>query len=893
MATETVIVDFNFGQSFSRLATIKKQINDLNKDTKALAETTDTFGDVTEEAAQAIVINEASIRALGVEQRNLKKAVDDTTSSQDAATGSIVANRAELSRLKAEYIKLAKPTQEQAKRIKELNDRLKEQEKDIGVTSRNVGNYSESITDAAQKSGLFSRELNVLKSIQGSLSALIPKTTTATKAQTVATTAGAKATTIATGALKLFKIALASTGIGLLIIALGSLITFLTQSQRGMDKVRVAIDAISTAVKVVVDRIILFGEGLALIASGEVSKGLDQISESFKGIGEEIKEETKESIELTKASQDLRDAEIELIEVNAERKNQIAELRIEARKETNDLETRKKALQGAIDLEQQILEDELKIASERARISQERLDQGETTADEQRENAEVQADLFRLEETTRKRLLTLTAEQATLINKTASEQAKGTSDVIAQEKLLAELREQFLTDEQISIDTIIERAQAFRDAGGEEIDIQRFIAQEFASLEEEKSSKLLEELQKRTQALGQSAATEILLLQSKFNQEILAAQGNSEEIIRIEEEKNQAVLEKTRELLEGQLQILQAQFEQLTADAEGGLLLDSILSDEGVATLENNIAQLLVGLDEVDIKLQEITTDAETGEPFNLLEKIGIDEDKFEFGIDIAQQGLASLGELFASLSRNRIQALEEEKDKALKGAEGNAKAQEKIETDFNKKIEAEKRKAFEQQKKIQIAQATIQTLTGIITAVNTGMQAGFPAGPILAAVLAAFVAATGAIQIAGIKSQTFEKGGVVDVGGKDHSQGGTNYVGEDGNSFNVQRGERMYVLNRGASQAIRGLSDLNMAHGGRSFFSGPTSFGQTGGEIAAADGGFSTRQLASSIEDRLGLTEALAEAISDIPLEVSVVEIERVTEERNNSVDVSELSSS
>lgn len=78
-----------------------------------------------------------------------------------------------------------------------------------------------------------------------------------------------------------------------------------------------------------------------------------------------------------------------------------------------------------------------------------------------------------------------------------------------------------------------------------------------------------------------------------------------------------------------------------------------------------------------------------------------------------------------------------------------------------NGKITEEQgKKEFEQSKKLQIATAIINGLAGVATAVSTAMSLGPIAGPIVAAANSALVISTTAMQIAKIKSTTFDGGG-------------------------------------------------------------------------------------------------------------------------------------
>ena len=84
-----------------------------------------------------------------------------------------------------------------------------------------------------------------------------------------------------------------------------------------------------------------------------------------------------------------------------------------------------------------------------------------------------------------------------------------------------------------------------------------------------------------------------------------------------------------------------------------------------------------------------------------------------------------------------------------------------------NGKITEEQgKKEFENTKKLQIAAAIVNGLAGVAMAVSTAMSLGPIAGPIMAAVNSALVITTTAMQIAKIKSTSFDGGGSSSVGG-------------------------------------------------------------------------------------------------------------------------------
>lgn len=118
------------------------------------------------------------------------------------------------------------------------------------------------------------------------------------------------------------------------------------------------------------------------------------------------------------------------------------------------------------------------------------------------------------------------------------------------------------------------------------------------------------------------------------------------------------------------------------------------------------------------------------------------------------------------------------------------------------------------------LAQATINTYLGASKAIAQGGVWGVAQ--------AAIVIAAGLKQVASIakvkedvpKTNTsvrkYAKGG--QIFGPSHSQGGVTFVGSNGQRFEAEGGENMYILNRKASSAINALSALNMQYGGRSF---------------------------------------------------------------------------
>ena len=204
----------------------------------------------------------ATIKALTKEQKSLENSIEKTAASFQAEEGSIAKNRAELSRLNAEYIKLGNPTKEQTKKIKDLTDRLKEQESAIGNNSRNVGNYKEAIQEIANSTGIFGAQLS---QAQNSFKGLSSGLGTAAKG------------------FGTLKGAIAATGIGLLIIALTSLIQYFTSTDTGATQLAGIMGGLGAVVRKVTGFFAGLGKGIIDLVTGAKS-----LSETFKGLGDAI-----------------------------------------------------------------------------------------------------------------------------------------------------------------------------------------------------------------------------------------------------------------------------------------------------------------------------------------------------------------------------------------------------------------------------------------------------------------------------------------------------------------------------------------------------------------------------------------------------------------------------
>ena len=132
-----------------------------------------------------------------------------------------------------------------------------------------------------------------------------------------------------------------------------------------------------------------------------------------------------------------------------------------------------------------------------------------------------------------------------------------------------------------------------------------------------------------------------------------------------------------------------------------------------------------------------------------------------------------------------------------------------------------------------------------------------------------------------------YAKGG--QIYGPSHAAGGVTFTGSNGQQFEAEGGENMYILNRRASGAINALSALNMEYGGRSFGSSGVYRYANGGKIDV--GGGASMQLPSNFSlsnDSLRkLAAIMYDSVASVPApRVAVTDIDE-GQQQYNSVQV------
>ncbi len=534
-----------------------------------------------EQGSQQFIKNASDLRVLKTQVREQRRSQDNLNKANQANTGSIKEQRARIALLQNQYINLSKAERENKKvggalqkEIHRINEELKTQEKQIGITGRNVGNYEQSIMNAADALGPFGKHINV---VAGG----IKKSIIVLKGFNLS--------------LKSMKASLISTGIGALVVALGTLITFLTSTKRGMEATNrglaflgaafdVLKDAVSTfgeevfaalsnpkklmadltdvimgRIKILIKGFGFLGDALSSLFTGEfgkakeaVKKSSDELSklvptmiktqEETQGLRDKFSELVKEMIAEGEAAlklegrlQKLRDAERELQIQQANRRTEINLLRQVVKDETKTFEERQEALNKAREIQKVLSDEELRVAKERVDIITKQLALGENLEEDEQKLADAKTALAEVEVERSKRNIKFITEQ------------------------------NLLNNQQI---TIITKLEATRRKG---LQAATKLEKEFlAEIEKTRIKGIEDDLQRSLAALDFKHDQEIQKITDKFNK---IAKLDEAELARLDELENLKLTKKNQKELE-ELEKLKAKREaQIAAEDEFNQLI--------------------------------------------------------------------------------------------------------------------------------------------------------------------------------------------------------------------------------------------------------------------------------------------------------------------------------
>lgn len=718
----------------------------------------------------------------------------------------------------ANSVQAEKLTKQSAK----LRNRLKELEKGVGDNTRNVGNYSEGFSEAINQTGLFGQAQQkvtvalqlfapVAKAVKSEVSGISGSFRKAKKASvnfSRTQKAVAVSTNLTSAALRILKVALIATGIGAIVVLLGSLIAYFSKTQKGVDFVSKAMASLGAVADVLIDRLSKVFGGLVKIFTGDFKGGFNDLTEAASGLGDELARETREAYNLEAALQAVKDKEIGLIGIQAERKKKIEELRILAKDEQKDLNERANLLQQAGDLEEKILADKIEIAKEEARISQAKLDQGESLRDDIKANAEAQAQVSQLETESLKLRRSIVTEQQSLLKRARAEEEAAYKARMSEAQKVTDAA---IKESEIRLKIFIKENEGLADSLEESLSFQKQIRDERLGI-------LERELQagKKTQA---EYELETLQIKNEFlekQKDLTVEYANEELQIYIENHKSRI---EAGELLTQQLvdqeKIRLDLIAQQQRDFQEERFEQGLISERDYNKAINQInEENRQSKEEQQIELKEQEAEAKAIDIENQRE---LDSENLQYDLDLQLQ--------YLNETKERELAIAEEKGADITKIEAKFAEQKK---QIEETVQANKNDLASQTfgnlasilgkeskagKAAAIAQTTIDTYQAATASYKA--LAGIPVvGPALGAVAAGAAVVSGLANVRkivstkGPKIPKAEKGALFKIGGNRHYAGGTKFRGEDGTEFEAEKDELIGVMNRRAASAFAAFND-------------------------------------------------------------------------------------
>jgi hypothetical protein len=406
---------------------------------------------------------------------------------------------------------------------------------------------------------------------------------------------------------------------------------------------------------------------------------------------------------------------------------------------------------------------------------------------------------------------------------------------------------------------------------------------ELEGLDEEELKKL-EEMQKIRDELNtrdQEAENKLALMRlARQAREIEGVENKTAKLIELEELRAKQLLDNDK-LIESERQLIVATSEeaisQIKADAA------TLRQEEERAALNQSLVdykEYVQGLvnEEKEKLLQGLITQEEYDEELQNLQLAALETElaiKQSFG----DQDIALSGRIMDAKIANEKHETEEKKKLEQQKVDAVQSTLGQVAGLFNKNSIAFKALAS--------AQALIQTYQSA-QAVFTGMTSTIP-GPVgialgIAGAAAAIISGIARVnQINSVKTPKLAQGGIIDIAGKTHGHGGEDVAIGGKVVANVEGGEKMAIIKRGADIGLlRHLSTINRLAGGRDFFNDRTP------RYVNADGGMIARGASNPISGFQNLS--LTENLKNLRIYTRLTDLERVQGESLSADFTSEL---
>ncbi len=845
-------------QEIEKLRKVKKLSNEERK--QQLIETKSALKAKRKEERLGMQMVEAHTQK---EQKNITIA-RQTKGSIDQISAALAQNRALYRSLTPEQRENSKIGKELLKVIEQQDAEYKKLNKQMGVNQVEVGNYKEEMKKAINESFNLQNAATSLLGPLGSFAPLVMVNVKALKAYALGNKLVRGATNGTSKALKLFRLALISTGVGAIVVLIGTLVTAfmgvksaMGRSNKTANKVKRIFagitgifnaimkaveplgkylinglaDGFETVGKIADKTMKLLSKGLSFIGWESGAKSVDKFNNS-------IKQGVKEAQDLTDAQNKLEEAERNAEKTKLDYQKSAEKFRQIRDDENLSINERIKANESLGNVLKEQLNEELKIAQLALKTANLRIQSEGKTQDALDQQAEAMTRISDIQER-------ITGQESEQLTNRVSLQKEAIAN--AQKRIDAELKASktridiYIAENKDKARTLDGLMKYEEVVFGKKLDLLKDELKHKKKTQEEYELELLnlkrDFSQRQAEIVSEHASKELDIYIAKNKSQIDREVALTSDLVKAEEDRLQTIYDKKVAILDQQkgyleehnlwdlekqqeytLQKLQLQEEHLTA----------------VNEVKNNFKQQEKEQEQIDYENEKETKQIQAED--ELLSLVEQSEAKHQIKLD--------------ELERKRLAEVENAKKTGADVSKIDAKYKalsKKAEQEHSKEVKELKMKEFEFKMNIAsqtfgnlvtllgkeseagraaaIAQATIDTYKAATSAYSA--MAGIPVvGPALGAVAAAAAVASGLKTVQQITSTKkpdipkAEHGAVFPIGGNRHSAGGTKFYGEDGTAFEAERDEVLIVLNRAASSAFAGLSELNQRHGGNAFTS-------------------------------------------------------------------------
>lgn len=769
-------------------------------------------------------------------------------------------------------------------KINENNAYLQENGSAMDKLKMNIGNYRADIVGAFEDLNVFNGGLLGFVSRAQAAGGVMPLLSTSLKAITSGIWGATKA-----------SLAFIATPIGAVIAAIGLviglLVNYLKSTQEGIDKVtsvtrplqaifsallglfqkvgKALFDTFSNPKKAMMDlyefvkqnlinRFTAFGEILdgimnldfKKVADGVLQAGTgvqgmtDKIANAAKATGDFLSDAAKKGQEIDRLQKEIEKGQL------AFNRNQIAyndaiDEQLKISKDTSkSFKEREAAAREIIRVNQQMGDEEAAIIQKK--IEKLKIEQSlkEVTREQQQELIDLEVELDAAQdkglEAQLEQMRVISGARKEAAQKAAEQQQKILDDAASKLKIQYDIFQQLEGDKIKAVDEQIAYSEKARQKeiaiAQAEYNRSKKTENDKLSLTKATNDANLKFIEAQTNALVENADKELQLIIVNNRSKLDSSKFLTQEMVAEEKLRLQAISDAERD--NAKVKLDAGILSQEAYNAEINRINDENYKNNQVLTLEREQA-------ERDRKLIDL-------ENKRAQDQLTFDE---QLAIDLERMSIQRDAELAAAEKSGADKALILKKYADIE--KGINKDVEESKLAIKEKMLSQAKGLFKEHtlayKIMAIGEATINTY---LAATKALAEYAYPVGGIFAGL----AIAQGLVTVSKIAGVKLEKGGLVEVGGNRHSNGGTKFVGEDGTQFEAEKGELIGVMNRNAASHFMNFNN-----------SYPSGAGRASNYFAS--GGIVSREIAPASLNVDELAMKIVEANQQVPPPVVYVQ--------------------